>query len=263
MTLIPENFDYSHEESAEDKRLRFLERQAQPSKKDAFALFTVATFALLLINLFGLFLLYGNYSNLVRKKTPTLVQLETGKSITVAPLGSDERTPKVVQKFVVDTLTLLMNWSGTLPATTVEEAANPKPDPGVQAGRSKVSTSAWQASFALSEDFRKEFLTTLATLTPAGVFNGNTQVTLVPLSVQPPQQIAEGKWKVKLVANLIVFDRRDNLGNVIPFNKEVFVQAVEAPNPPTETTGITTVIYAVRASGLEITAIRDLEQEDL
>lgn len=251
------------EESAESKRLRFLERQNRPSKNDALALFAVGTFGLLIVNLFGLFLLYGNFSTLARKKPPSLVQLETGKAITVAPLGSTERSPKVVQKFAIDTMTLMMNWSGTLPATTVEEAANPKRDPGVNVGRSKVSTSTWQASFALSEDFRKEFLNKLAILTPTGVFQGNVQVTLVPLNVQPPQQIASGKWKIKMVANLVVFDRTDNLGNVIPFNKEVFVQAVEAPDPPAETTGITAVIYAVRSSGLEIYAIRDLEKENL
>ena len=258
-----EPIDSNAEDSADQKRLRFLERQNRPSRNDALALFAVGTFGLLVVNVFLLFLLYGSFSNLARKKPPSLVQLETGKAITVAPLGSQDRTPQVVKKFVIDTMTLMMNWSGTLPATTVEQTANSQPDPGVNVGKGKVSTSAWQASFALSEDFRKEFLVKLAQLTPRGIFNGQSQVTLVPLEVQAPQQISDGKWKVKMVANLMVLDRTENLATAIPFNKEIFVQAVEAPDPPSETTGLTAVIYTVRSSGLEITAIRDLEKENL
>ncbi|MDF5726789.1 MAG: hypothetical protein PUP92_01820 [Rhizonema sp. PD38] len=103
----------------------------------------------------------------------------------------------------------------------------------------------------------------LADLTPQDVFKGTTQVVLVPLSIQPPIKIAEGKWKVKMVANLTVFNQGNNLGEVIAFNKEIFVRAVSAPSPPTTMTGLAAVIYQVRASGLEIYAIRDLPQENL
>jgi hypothetical protein len=66
-----------------------------------------------------------------------------------------------------------------------------------------------------------------------------------------------------MVANLTVFDQGNNLGEVIPFNKEIFVRAVEAPDSPTTVDGLAAVIYQVRASGLEIYAIRDLPQENL
>jgi hypothetical protein len=66
-----------------------------------------------------------------------------------------------------------------------------------------------------------------------------------------------------MVANLTVFDRGNNLGEVIPFNKEIFVQAVEAPSPPVQMTGLTAVIYGVRSSGLEIYAIRDMSEDNL
>lgn len=254
------------EESATTKRLRFLERQEKRfTTSDTLALFAVVTLGLHIINLLGVILLYGAYSSLARKAPPTLVQLETGKTIAVAPLGSKERTPKVISQFVADIFTLMMNWSGTLPATTVEEAANPKPDPGIKIdNRNRLTTAAWQASFALSEDFRKEFLTKLAQITPSGVFNRSVQVTLVPLEIQPPTQIASGKWKVKMVANLMVMDKTSNLGDVIPFNKEIYVQAVEAPKAPTETLSeLASKVYSVRQSGLEIYAIRDLNKENL
>lgn len=255
--------------SVEQKRLRFLERQqTRFSKTDALGLFALGTLGLHLLTLFVLVLLYGSYSRLSQKAPPSLVQLDTGKTITVAPLGNKERTPQVVSKFVADTLLLMMNWSGTLPPTTVEEATKPVVDPGVEiravgVGRGKVATAAWQAGFALSEDFRKEFLQKLAEITPNGVFRSNTQVALVPLEIQSPQKIAEGKWKVRMVANLMVFDKENNLGNVIPFNKEIFVQAVEAPKFEREKAGVASIIYQVRSSGLEIYAIRDLTQENL
>lgn len=217
------------------------------------------------LTVFGLLLLYGNYSRLAQKPPPSLVQLSSGEALTVAPLGSKERTPEVVKRFTVNTLTLLMNWSGKLPS---EETTRPTLDPGVDLktidGKGKVTTAAWQGSFALAEDFRKEFLQKLATLTPSGVFTGNTQVVLVPLEVQNPVKIDEGQWKVTIVANLMVFSQSNNLGDVIPFNKEIFVQAVEAPDYVlSEVNSLANIVASVRASGLEIYAIRDLQTENL
>ncbi len=254
---------------SEKKRLRFLNRSHPKfSNGDTLALFAVGTFGLHILTFLILLVLYGSYSQLSKKAPPSLVQLSTGKSIKVAPIGSLERTPQVVLRFVADTMTLMMNWSGTLPPTTVEEATKPKGDPGIDInslgkGRGKVASAAWQASHALSEDFRKEFLQKVADITPSGVFKGTTQVVLVPLSIQPPIKIAEGKWKVKMIANLTIFDQGNNLGEVIPFNKEIFVQAVEAPEYPAQINGLAAVIYQVRSSGLEIYAIRDLARENL
>ncbi len=152
-------------------------------------------------------------------------------------------------------MSLMMNWSGTLPPNTTEDVRLPKPDPGIDIrsltnARGKVASGAWQASYTLSEDFRKEFLKMLADITPPGVFRGKTQVVLIPLSIQSPVKIAEGKWKVKMIANLTVFDQGSNLGEVIPFNKEIFVRAVEAPESPNKLDGIAAIVYQVRSSGL-------------
>ncbi len=259
----------SNSDTQEIKRLRFLNRANKKlTTGDTLALFAVGTFGLHLITFFLLILLYGSYSQLNKKPPPSLVQLETGKAIQVAPLGNTERTPQVVSRFVSDTMILMMNWSGTLPPTTVEENAKPLQDKGVDmvergSRGSKVTSGAWQASYALSEDFRKEFLQKLASMTPQGVFKGTTQVVLIPLSIESPTKIEEGKWKVKMIANLNVFDQTNNLGEVIPFNKEIFVRAVVAPESPVNTSGLAAVIYQVRASGLEIYAIRDLQAENL
>ncbi|MGD2184388.1 hypothetical protein [Lusitaniella coriacea] len=247
------------------KRLRFLHRSLGGlSPKDALGLLAVATLSLHVLLAVGLFLLYGSYARLVERPAPSLVQLSDGTAIEVAPLGSRERTPEVVKRFAVDALTLMMNWSGTLPAQNAEEVARPQPDPGIEltefSGRQKVTTAAWQGSFALSEDFRPTFLLALAEMTPPQVFGGEMEVALMPLQVGEPLKIAEGRWKLSMVANLMVFARGKNLGDVIPFNKEIFVRATEAPRIGASSGSYARQIAAIRASGLEIYRMSELEE---
>jgi hypothetical protein len=160
MTTYDRNLD---SESAEQKRLRFLNRSSKKfSTGDTLALFAVGTFGLHILSFFVLLLLYGSYSQLSKKAPPTLVQLETGKSIKVASIGSLERTPQVVLRFVSDTMTLMMNWSGTLPPSTVEEAAKPKPDPGVDIRslgnrQSKVAYARGRHPTLYQKTFAKSF----------------------------------------------------------------------------------------------------------
>ncbi len=132
MTNLDNNFS---SQSTQNKRLKFLNGASKNiSNGDTLALFAVGTFSLHLITFFLLILLYGSYSQLNKKPPPSLVQLETGKAIQVAPLGNVERTPQVVSRFVSDTMILMMNWSGTLSPTTVEENAKPIKDKGVDIG---------------------------------------------------------------------------------------------------------------------------------
>ena len=230
-------------------------------------LLTILSLGLNVIVLVGILLTYGAYNRLSNKPPPTLVQSADGSVMRVSPLASHERTPEVIQRFTGETLSLLMNWSGRLPAKTVEEAQNVQRDPGVPVktakGDRKVSSAAYQASFALSEDFRKEFLQKIAELTPPEVFAGQAQVLLVPREVGIPEKIGEGRWKVKLIANLLTFRGGDNVGTPLAFNKEIFLQSVDSPQPPQESTDLAKAVYQIRQSGLEIYSIRDLVRENL
>jgi hypothetical protein len=83
-------------ESTKNKRLRFLNRASKKfSTGDTLALFAVGTFGLHLITFFILILIYGSYSQLNKKPPPTLVQLETGSAIKVAPLGNRDTFGKL------------------------------------------------------------------------------------------------------------------------------------------------------------------------
>jgi hypothetical protein len=240
-------------------------RASRFSNNDRLGIVTLAGIALNTGVLLTQVLLFFSYSNLSKKPVPTLVQLSTGEAITATALGSKERSPEVITKFVSRTLTMLMSWSGTIPGDN--DAAKPLPDSGVdiQAGavRSKVTTSTYQAAFAISEDFRKEFLAELGKLTPSSVFNGTVKVIFVPLEIQNPVLIEPGKWKVVVIANLLVLDQSDITGKAIPFNKEVYLKAVEAPEFQPGLSGIGLAVQQMRASGLEIYAIRDLIKDDI
>jgi hypothetical protein len=210
-------------------------------------------------------LLFFSYSNLSKKPVPTLVQLSSGEAIATTTLGNKERSPEVISKFVSKTMTMLMSWSGTLPGdnTGAEQTADPGVDIQIAGGKGKITTPTFQAAFAISEDFRKEFLAALAELTPSNVFAGTVKVVFVPLEIQKPIQIEPGKWKVIVVSNLLVLDQSNIAGKAIPFNKEVYIRAVEVPEFQPYLTGIMLAVQQARLSGLEIYAIRDLIKEEI
>lgn len=230
-------------------------------------LFVLGSVSLQLIMLVTLFRQAGALSRLSRQAAPTLVQLQDGQAIRVGAMAAQERAPETIRRFVNDTLVLMFNWSGSLPATTAEQAQQPQADPGlpveVERGQRQVATASWQASFAFSEDFRPAFLKRVAELTPPGVFSGTTQVVMVVNHVSDPVAVGEGRWRVTVVAHLYVFDDTNALGEAIPFNREVFVEAVTAPAIPEGDTSLEQAIYQIRQAGLQIYAIRELEREDL
>jgi hypothetical protein len=83
------------------------------------------------------------------------------------------------------------------------------------------------------------------------------------LEIQKPIQIETGKWKVIVISNLLVLDQTDITGKVIPFNKEVYVRAVEVPEFQPGLSGIVLAVQQMRASGLEVYAIRDLIKDEI
>ncbi|WP_138499369.1 hypothetical protein [Nostoc sp. PA-18-2419] len=230
-------------------------------------IFAIATFSLHLLVLL-LFLFQGIIiRQLSVRKPPNFVQLIDGKPIT--EIDDLKREPEAIRQFVSKTMSAMFNWSGTLPPQKIEEVANPKSDLGIairtpQGGSQKISTTSWIASFALSEDFRKGFLSTIAQITPPEVFseNRNQGMTsqLVIKRVYPPKEIAPGKWRVGMVADLIQKNRSDDRKVITPFNKDFLVRTADYfPNPELDTsTDLQKAIYSVRADRLEIYEMRDL-----
>ncbi|NJL80832.1 MAG: hypothetical protein HC917_22180 [Richelia sp. SM2_1_7] len=244
--------------------VRLLEKR----KRKGNLLVTIAfvTFGLHLLTLLLLIIQGLTIRQLSVQKTPTFVQLIDGKPVN----NNDElqRKPELISEFVSKTMISMFNWTGILPAQNINQFNNPKQDLGIpiktpQGGSKKVTTSSWISSFGFSEDFRKGFLATVAELTPPEVFASNSeQVISAQLNITriyPAQQIERGKWRVGIVANLV--QKRSNDKQIVtPFNKDIFVQAIDTFDYPitANLTDLQQAIYATRSDKLEIYEIRDL-----
>ena len=207
-------------------------------------------------------------AKLSRKPVPTLVELVDGRSIQVGAEASLYRSPQTIQYFVSQITTMLFSSSGMLAENSIVPKTNltPKLDAGIELkgnklrGNRKVTTTAWEASFALSEDFRSTFLPELAQIIPPGVFSGTTQTALVINHLSQPEQLEAGKWKLKMIANLYLFTGGDPIGKAIPVNKDIYVRAVYLTSQPlpNRLTDIQKAVYNARASGIEIYRFGDL-----
>ncbi|MDJ0774101.1 MAG: hypothetical protein QNJ49_11865 [Mastigocoleus sp. MO_167.B18] len=231
------------------------------------AVFAIATFSLHLLTLFILILQGLTVRQLSLQKPPTFVQLVNGKPVNnIDPLA---REPQAIRQFVSKTMVSMFNWSGNLPPQTIEQVSKPLSDSGIliktpSGGVKRVATSSWLASFAFAEDFRKGFLSQIAEMTPPEVFSDKTErkmsAKLEITQIYPPEKIAPDKWRVGIVANLIQTKGRDNRKLIIPFNKDVIVQAIDSFTHPLkqQITDLQQAIYSVRSDKLEIYEIRDL-----
>jgi hypothetical protein len=199
-------------------------------------------------------------ARLAARPVPTLVQLSDGRAVRVAGRPAHERTPAVVRRFTVEALQGLFTWRLVIPAT--EPGQKERIDDGViLSDRKKVPTSVYQAGFFLSEALRPELLRQLADLISATVENRSTQVLFIPSFVGQPEPV-DGRpdaWKVIVVGQQTVFTPVRPEGVSLPFNKEIYLRATEPPViDGLPRTALEEAIYRVRASGLEIYAIRSL-----
>ncbi|MGK7947266.1 MAG: hypothetical protein AB4368_00285 [Xenococcaceae cyanobacterium] len=203
-------------------------------------------------------------ARLAKKPPPALVQLVDGRIIEVAPTDSLSRKPENIKRFVQETMTLMFSWSGNLTNGSEKLKSETLPDPGIRIknSRNRITTPSWTASFALSEDFRAAFLAELAELTPQSIWRSNTAVFLQINRISEPEEIAPGKWKVKLVSNLMTFENSDPIGQGISFNKEIYLRAVTpslSPLPKSASEYQKTA-YRIREAGLEIYKITALSR---
>ena len=220
--------------------------------------FAGLSFGVLLLA-FAVFWLAVSFSKVANMPVPTLVQQVNGKAFTVRATAHTHREPEVIRRLVHDWAVMTFTW-GTVPgeqSTTV--------DAGVKVTRRKaVPTSAWEAAFALTPDFREVFLEKLAAdVVPPGVFDGTTSAVLVPQHISAPQAAGEGHWQVELVATRIIFDSAHPAGRTVPFNRTIYVQAVEPPQEPLipNASDYQTIIYQMLEGGVQITEIRPLNPE--
>ncbi len=222
----------------------------------AFAGLTIATLALAAIAAsFAVSL-----SKLANQTTPTLVQQVNGRAFTVRPADHHYREPEVIRRTIANWAVLTFTW-GKLPGQQEQTTL----DAGKSvSGNNRIPTGTWEASFLLAPDFREAFLQKLAKdVIPQDVFSGRVAAVLVVQEVSPPEIAGDDRWQVNLIATRIVFDDANPSGAMIPFNRTIYVRAIEPPeNPLVENaTEYQRIVYSMLEGGLQIEEIRPLKPE--
>lgn len=204
---------------------------------------------------------------IAHKPAPAMVQLLDGHSVAMEPVETTQRTPALIRQFTKDALSLMFTWNSKIPVNDSDQRRGTSiiKDAGVSVGSGRITTSSWQASFSLTEDFRNAFLEQIAKLTPSEVFVGGAQSVLSFESISQPKPIVPGKWQVDVVANLLLFDSTHPQGMVVPFNKSIFIRASEPTTDPLpdHSTPIQQAVYRIQTGGLQIYEIRDLDIQQL
>jgi hypothetical protein len=249
-------------------------------EKNLVALCSLLTLGVSSVGLLISLLALSAANTIASKPMPTLVQTINGKTIEIKALEGKQRSPKVIQDFTVNTLTKLFTWRVHLLPLSPEEILKPKVDLGMPIeaqGRTdlKIPSPVWMASFAISDDFRKEFLgEILAPLTTSlKILQGSSEVAFMPIAIQEPIEVKsnhpnEKLWKVKIVANLAVRTAANIPETLVPFNKDVYLRAVIPPIAPDSTqvdvkSDLQAVTAMARSSGLEIYGMEDFKQQEL
>ncbi|MEH2194201.1 MAG: hypothetical protein V7K98_16395 [Nostoc sp.] len=180
-------------------------------KNNPLPVLAVGTFGL---HLFTLLLLIFNGSmlqQLGQKLTPrSLVQLVDGRAITVDPQQNLERQSETIRRFVGEAMSLMLTWSQQQPPTEV-----------------------WEVSSQLvADNFKQKLKSEITNLNPDSQFENVTRGTenvLVIQKVSQPTKIGDGKWKVEIFANQLIFSGYDKLGKSVTFNKQILVRAIDEP----------------------------------
>ncbi|MEA5581007.1 hypothetical protein VB620_06590 [Nodularia harveyana UHCC-0300] len=215
----------------------------ETKKTSILPLLVVVTFGLHLFSL--LLLLFHNsmIQALQKQLTPqSLVQLVDGRAITVDAQETDYRNPETIRRFVGETMTLMLTWSQQQPPLIV-----------------------WQiSSQLLASDLKPKFQAEITNLNPTGQLaniNRQTEYVLVIEKISQPTKIANGKWKVEMLANQLNFSPANNLGTSTEFNKQIFIRATDKPvaTLPTQPLPWHLAAYRLGEARLEIYQICDLK----
>ncbi len=214
-------------------------------KNSILPLFAVATFGL---NLIGLLLIIFHGSmlqNLEKELTPqSLVQLVDGRAITVDPKPNLERDPEIIRRFVGETMSFLLTWS---------QKQTPK--------------TIWDSSSGIiADDLKEKFKSEFMNLDSANQENINKigETVLVIVRISQPTKISDGKWKLQITANQVIFNNSDNLGKSVAFNKQILVQSInqQATVMPNAPLPLHREAYRLGEARLQIYNICDINVKD-
>jgi hypothetical protein len=208
--------------------------------------FAVGTFGLSLLTLLLLMFHKSMLQDLESQlASESLVQLFDGRAITVSPKPNLERHPETIRRFVGESMTFLLTWSAKQPPVTI-----------------------WDSSRGLiANNIKQKFQSEVISLYPGNQFNNQNKVdetVLVLVSISQPIKIGDGKWKLQLIANQLIFNPADNLGSSVAFKKQILVRATEqeAIKIPDDPLALHQAAHRIREAKLEIYNICEISDKN-
>jgi hypothetical protein len=215
----------------------------ETNKKNILPQFAIATFALHTITLLILMFHGSMLQQLSRQLTPrSLVQLLNGKAITADPQKAEERNPQIIRQFVGETMTLMFTWSEQQPPPLVWQTSSQLLSPGL---RRKLQSEVIPDDGKIAN------------------FSGRESVLLIQ-KVSAPENLGEGKWKVEIFANRLMFTNYDRLGQTTAFNKKIFVRVRDTPeiSLPQSPIDWNLATYRLGEARLEIYNVCEIEDKN-
>ncbi|CDN17302.1 MAG: hypothetical protein HRU34_08555 [Richelia sp.] len=214
----------------------------EPNKKNILPMFAFATFGIHTITLLILMFHGSMLQQLSRQLTPrSLVQLLNGQAITVEPQKSASRSPQTIRRFVGETMTLMFTWS-----------------------QQQTPQTVWQVSSELlSSGLRHKFQSEVIPDDGRIANFSSRESVLLIRKVSQPEMIGEGKWKVEILANRVIFTDFDRLGQTTPFNKHILVRARDTPeiSLPQSPVSWNLAAYRLAEARLEIYNICEIDNQ--
>lgn len=217
---------------------------SQTKKRNFFPVFAVVTFGL---NLIGFLLLIFHWSMLqqITEKPPqNLVQLVDGRTITVGTQPKIQRHPEVIRRMVGETMTLMFTWSQKQPTQVI-----------------------WDNTSALfSNSLKQKVASDIFQILPMNNIKtplNNTESVFIIQKISQPEQIADGKWKLEILASSIIYNDSDKNGYKIPFNKQIIISTADDReiSLPSNPLPIHSAISRLGEAKLQIDNICDIKEK--
>ncbi|PZD70580.1 hypothetical protein C1752_10587 [Acaryochloris thomasi RCC1774] len=235
-------------------------RKSPATRQGNFHKFVAAALGLQIFTALGVLLLGMGYLRL-SSRPPVLVERANGESFQAEQQDPDYRDSKAIQEFVETMYGSLYNWSKV---TTTKGGF--KAETGYQRGKVNIPLRMAAAEFGLSPegDFRAGVLDKLAKSYgryARSVQAGDFSQLINIREVSDPMPLEDGGWKVSIVSDLIITSRTARPEN-IPLNQTVYISPDHRDKLPDPTNEFEAHRNEIRAYGLLIYAIRDIEVDD-
>ena len=209
----------------------------------------------IIIIVMGVLVLFSQCSSSsnIRKlanSTRTSVQLNNGQTVITEAKPGYYRSPVVIKEFCQQWYNLMLGW---------DTSQNPvKLDRNIE-----IPANTYAASQMMSLELQTSFLTEFETLIKKTASQEKKTIQSSPriTYISEPIEVGEGKWKVNIVANWIIFDSSGSRQlNNLTFNKTLTLESSVIPTKTlSEENDLQLLINSLRTSGLEITAIEEFK----